>query len=84
MNSETTKGAILQSFGEPKPQDIRDAFIGKFVIEAASKFDAGQAEHDGRSDRCNLISNITVTKLKEEIIDLWFYALALEEKYEKK
>jgi hypothetical protein len=83
MSSETKKGAILQSYGEPKPADLRDAFIGRFVIEAARKFDAGQAEHDGRDDRCNLIENISVEKLKEEVIDLWFYILALEEKLKK-
>lgn len=84
MSSEIKKGVILQSHGEPRPEDIRDAFIGRFVAEAAAKFDAGQKEHDGRSDRCNLINQITVAKMREEIIDLWFYALALEEKLKRK
>lgn len=83
MSSQIKKGAILQTYGEPKPKDVRDAFIGRFVAEAAKKFDAGQAEHDGRKDKCNLIENVDFKKQREEIIDQWFYTLSLELKYQK-
>ena len=83
MSSEIKKGVILQSHGEPRPEDVRDAFIGRFVAEAAAKFDAGQKEHDGRKDKCNLIDNVDFKKQREEIIDQWFYTSSLEVKYQK-
>tara|TARA_R100000808_G_C2087017_1_gene108815 strand:+ start:456 stop:743 length:288 start_codon:yes stop_codon:yes gene_type:complete len=80
--NSTTAGAILQSHAHARkkyrPDDVRDAAIADFVAQAAPKFDAGQAEHDGRTDACNLVERANIQDAKEELIDLWFYLTALE------
>jgi hypothetical protein len=82
----TTAGAILQTEGarEYKPDDIRDAAIAEFIQLASNKFDAGQKEHDGRRDKCNLVQRVNLAQAKEEVVDLWFYLSALELKYGEK
>ena len=81
-HASTTAGAILQSHAHAQktyhPDDVRDYAIADFVSQAAPKFDAGQAEHDGRPDACNLVERANIQDAKEELIDLWFYLSALE------
>ena len=49
----------------------------RFKELARDKYDKGQEEHGGLLDE-----TVTVEKLEEEAIDMWFYAQSLRVKHE--
>ena len=59
------------------PDEIREVGIARFKELARAKYDKGQAEHGGLLDE-----TVTVEKLEEEAIDMWFYAQSLRVKHE--
>ena len=52
--------------------EIREVGISRFKFLARDKYDRGQKEHGGLLD-----DTVTIEKLEEEAIDLWFYAQSL-------
>ena len=54
------------------PNEIREVGIARFKELARVKYDKGQEEHGGLLDE-----TVTIEKLEEEAIDLWFYAQSL-------
>jgi len=58
------------------PDEIREVGIARFKELARAKYDKGQAEHGGLLDE-----TVTVEKLEEEAIDMWFYAQSLRVKH---
>lgn len=59
----------------PSPEDFRDKALKQFQELARIKFDKGQREHGG-----NIIDRWLINEAKNEVIDLWFYISALEQK----
>jgi len=58
------------------PDEIREVGIARFKFLARAKYDKGQAEHGGLLDE-----TVTIERLEEESIDLWFYAQSLRVKH---
>lgn len=58
------------------PDEIREVGIMRFKELARPKYDKGQEEHGGLLDE-----TVTVERLEEEILDLWFYAQSLRVKH---
>tara|TARA_R110002020_G_scaffold265840_8_gene480687 strand:+ start:3815 stop:4063 length:249 start_codon:yes stop_codon:yes gene_type:complete len=58
------------------PDEIREVGIARFKFLARDKYDRGQKEHGGLLDE-----TVTIEKLEEEAIDLWFYAQSLRVKH---
>ena len=59
------------------PNEIREVGIARFKALSRPKYDAGQVEHGGLLDE-----TVTIEKLEEEVIDLWFYTQSLRVKHE--
>lgn len=59
------------------PNEIREVGIARFKALSRPKYDAGQEEHGGLLDE-----TVTIEKLEEEVIDLWFYTQSLRVKHE--
>ena len=62
---------------ERTPNEIREVGIARFKELSQPKYDAGQEEHGGLLDE-----TVTIEKVEEEIIDLWFYAPSLRVRHE--
>jgi len=62
--------------------DLRDVAIAEFMIKARAKFDAGIAEHNPKGDRnlTRLPASQLIGEVRNEIIDLWMYLAALEQR----
>ena len=59
-----------------EPNEIREVGIARFKALSRPKYDAGQEEHGGLLDE-----TVTIEKLEEEVIDLWFYTQSLRVKH---
>ena len=58
------------------PNEIRETGIMRFKELARPKYDKGQEEHGGLLDE-----TVSIEKLEEEILDLWFYCQSLRVKH---
>ena len=56
-------------------QQIKIRALDKFSSKAFHKYDKGQKEHGGL-----ITERVSIKDLEDEIIDLWFYLSALDEK----
>ena len=59
------------------PDEIREVSIMRFKELARPKYDIGQEEHCGLLDE-----TVTIEKIEEEILDLWFYSQSLRVRHE--
>ena len=59
------------------PDEIREVSIMRFKELARPKYDTGQEEHGGLLDE-----TVTIEKIEEEILDLWFYSQSLRVRHE--
>ena len=56
-------------------EKIKQRALERFKTRATAKYDAGQREHGGL-----ITERVTLKDLEEEIIDLWFYLSAYEDR----
>ena len=63
-------------------EEILEQALARFATEAREKFLAGIREHnpDGSRGLARMTLEQKIQSCKEEVIDLWFYLNAMEEK----
>ena len=65
-----------------KDEEILEEALERFAKEAREKFMAGIREHNpvGRRGLARMTLEQNIQSCQEEVIDLWFYLNAMEEK----
>jgi len=80
-------GDLLESVeaGEETDEALRDKWLAQFQTEAHAKFTAGIEEHnpDGSRGMARMTSRQLAEAMREEAIDLYFYACALMDSIER-
>ena len=70
---------------EETDEQLRDKWLARFQAEAHAKFTAGIEEHNPDGDRgmARMTSRQLALAMREEAIDLYFYACALLDSIER-